>query len=56
MESQENLLFDGLYGLNAIEKAEEINSFPQNAIFFHISPFDFNFRIRKKSFLLNSIE
>ena len=51
MESQGNLLFDGSYGLNAIEKAREINSFPQHAIFFHISPFDFNFGIRKNPYI-----
>ena len=34
MESQGSLLFEGTYVLNAIEKAREINSFPQHAIFF----------------------
>ena len=38
IESQRKLLFDGLYGLSAIEKAWEIKSFPRNAIFslFHL--------------------
>ena len=48
MESQWNGLFDGQYGLNANKKAGEINSFPEHAIFYHISPFDLNFRIQKK--------
>ena len=56
MGSGRNVPFDGTNGLNATKKARELNSFPEHAIFNHILPFDFNFRIKKKSLILNSIE
>ena len=56
MKSQLNVLFDGLNELNAIKKAREINSFSEHAISYHILPFDLDFRIRKKSVMLNSIK
>ena len=56
MGSQLNVLFNGLYGVNANKEVRGINSYLEYAIFYHILPFDFNFRIRKKSVKLNSIE
>ena len=56
MESQENGLFDGLYGLTPNNKAAEKYVCPEHAKFYHISPVDFHFSIQKISVTLNKIE
>ena len=56
MKSQLDVEYDSLNGLIANKKAGKINSFPEHAIFYRILPFDFDFRIRKKSVTLNSIK
>ena len=42
-------LFDGLYVLKTQQKVAEKDETPQHHILYQISPFDLNFRTRKKS-------
>ena len=56
MKSHLDVEYDSLNGLNANKKAGEINSFPEHVIFYHISPFDLNFRIWKKYVKFDEID